>query len=389
MLYLFTVFLLISAIPAFSQTFNLVDFGAVGDGVTNDTNAMLEAIQEVKKAGSGTVYVPEGVYLIWPFELTSNMILYLERDAVLLAPSFENWPMGTLYYVLGDNIHNISILGGGIIDGQGAPWWPYYKNPAIQQYRPILLEILESKDILVRDITLTNSPKYHFIPKTCHNVEVINVTILAPPYPISHNTDGIDPWRSHNVTIRDCFISTGDDNVAVRANSSHILVENCYFGYGHGASVGSLDDGEYVHNVTFRNIVFVNTTNGARIKIVKNSTLTMAEEIVYQNLTMHNVLNSLMIDCDYTRTTPSGKNVDEAEDGNPVVDNVLFENIVSTNTTSPVNFNCNSKMTCKNIQMIDINMSSDNFYCHDASGTQENVTPDYPCLQHQSNGDPI
>ena len=64
--------------------------------------------------------------------------------------------------------------------------------------------------------------------------------------------------------MHDCLFDTGDDNIAAHANNT--LIENCQFGNGHGASIGSLCN-NWLTNITFRNIEFNGTTTGCRIKV--------------------------------------------------------------------------------------------------------------------------
>ncbi|CAL9774828.1 unnamed protein product [Musa acuminata subsp. burmannicoides] len=81
--------------------------------------------------------------------------------------------------------------------------------------RPNLLEIIHSTDIIISNIVFEISPFWNIHPVYCSNVVVRNVTILAPHD--SPNTDGVDPDSSSNVWIEDCYISTGDDLVAMKS----------------------------------------------------------------------------------------------------------------------------------------------------------------------------
>merc|ERR1712204_82236 len=125
--------------------------------------------------------------------------------------------------------------------------------------RPTPIDFKYVKGALIQGITVVNCP-YHCLELYCDNCEIDGITILNPYG--SPNTDGIDVHGTP-FYIHDSYISTGDDNVAVHANST--LVENCHFGTGHGASIGSLSSGWYT-NITFNNIKFNGTRSGARIK---------------------------------------------------------------------------------------------------------------------------
>ncbi|KAK4775036.1 hypothetical protein SAY86_009971 [Trapa natans] len=70
-----------------AAAFNLTDFGAVGDGVTLNTEAFERAVAVIGKLGhrgGGQLNVPPGRWLTAPFNLTSHMTLFLAEGAVIL-----------------------------------------------------------------------------------------------------------------------------------------------------------------------------------------------------------------------------------------------------------------------------------------------------------------
>jgi polygalacturonase len=205
------------------------------------------------------------------------------------------------------NIQNVTIKGKGIIDGNGAPWWAAYTaNNSIS--RPRLIYILYCTNLTLDGITLTNSPSFHFVPNQCKHVIVNNVKILAPS--TSPNTDGIDPSDCDTVSITNCLIDNGDDDIAIKGGRingllstgcSNITVSNCTFLHGHGLSVGSeTDDG--VSNLTVTNCSFTGTTNGIRLKSLSGLGGVM-QQLQYSNITMTNVTNPIVIDLNYNGTS--------------------------------------------------------------------------------------
>ena len=66
------------------NTYNILDFGAVADGVTNNALAIQQAIDEATKLG-GHVIVPAGEFLSGTIVLKSNVDLHLEKGAVLIS----------------------------------------------------------------------------------------------------------------------------------------------------------------------------------------------------------------------------------------------------------------------------------------------------------------
>lgn len=126
--------------PRFPKnTFNIKDFGAVGDAHTKNTKAFAKAIKACVDAGGGRVIVPAGIWLTGPIELKSNLNLHLEQGAVILfSPDFEDYPLARRTWsglaavrctppLHGENLENIAITGPGIIDGSGQAWWPVKK----------------------------------------------------------------------------------------------------------------------------------------------------------------------------------------------------------------------------------------------------------------------
>jgi hypothetical protein len=131
------------------------------------------------------------------------------------------------------------------------------------------------------------------------NINIIGVTLLAPdssdPVNPSHNTDGVD-FAETNALFQDCVISTGDDNIAIGSSGSvskDILVTNCFFGYGHGLSIGSYTS-IGVSNLTVVSCTFSNTGNGIKIKSERNRG-GVVQNCNYCNLRMMNVPGPIQI----------------------------------------------------------------------------------------------
>ena len=116
------------------------DFGAVGDGVADNTKAFNDAIEQCRKNKGGRIIVPAGTYLTGPIHLKSNINLHLEDGAsIVFNDNFEDWPAiksrweGVECYgyspcIYGENLSNVSITGAGTIDGRGQAWWNEFKR---------------------------------------------------------------------------------------------------------------------------------------------------------------------------------------------------------------------------------------------------------------------
>ncbi|XP_078431606.1 pectin lyase-like superfamily protein [Wolffia australiana] len=278
------------------ETISIEEFGGVGDGKTLNTWAFHNAIyriQHQRKRGGTLLYVPPGVWLTGSFNLTSHMTLFLAQGAVIRATQdTANWPLidplpsygrgrelpGGRYASLihGDGLRDVIITGdNGTIDGQGDVWWNMWRQKSLPFTRPHLVELMRSRDIIISNIVLLNSPFWNIHPVYCNNVVVRFVTVLAPRD--SPNTDGVDPDSSNGVCIEDCYISTGDDLVAVKSGwdeygiaygqpSSDITVRRVVGSTPFaGFAVGSETSGG-VENVLVENVTFFDVGVGIHLK---------------------------------------------------------------------------------------------------------------------------
>lgn len=342
------------------SVFDVREFGAAGDGKKLDTPAIQQALDQCGKSGGGTVRFPPGVYLSKPLFLSSKTTLQLDAGAKLIGTdgatdytrSGTNNDRGRsgsfIALINGKNLEDVTIMGNGIIDGSGARWWvpaeaAREKTPGYSMPRPRLISISNSRNVRLQDVTLQNSPSYHFLPAECENVVVSNVTILAPA--LSPNTDAIDPSDCKNVLITKCHIDVGDDNVAIK--SSHkvrgrefacedITVTDCVFLHGHGMSIGSETRGG-VHNVTVRNCIFENTENGIRIKSQRGKG-GLVENINYSDLVMTNVDPAITFTCYYMNNSakdPTQQALPQDDPAKPMTETTpVFRDIHVNNLTA-------------------------------------------------------
>jgi polygalacturonase len=210
----------------------------------------------------------------------------------------------------------VAIRGDGVIDGGGAVWWarfraeraagapqegqPSVTGQAVAHTRPKMILLVGCNKVLIQGVTLKDAPQFHLVPNGCHEVTIEDVQISAPSD--SPNTDGIDPTGSRNVLIRHCTIDVGDDNVSFKSNPKeealeNVLVTDCTFKHGHGASVGS-NVGGGIRNVTVEHCTFEGTDNGIRIKSTRDRG-GVVENIVYRDLKMKNVGTAITINLFY------------------------------------------------------------------------------------------
>ncbi|MES2922338.1 MAG: glycosyl hydrolase family 28 protein [Verrucomicrobiota bacterium] len=313
------LFLLVTSLACAQEVkhFPISDFGAVADGKTINTAAIQKAIDQAAAAGGGVVEIPAGIWRSGSVFLKSGVDLNLAENAVLLGSTniedypkrdtrieghFEPWRMAL---VNAQQMDRVRIGGKGVLDGNGITFWAQFwqrrrENPKctnLEVERPRLMFIDRCKDVRVEGISLTYSGFWNLHVYRCSDVVIEGLTITAPTRHTQHrnymtaeilkgmekdaitrsqpvkdnilgpSTDGIDIDSSQKVTVRKCYISVNDDNIALKGSKGplagedkdsppveDILVEDCEFGDGNGMiTCGS--EATVVRNVTVRNCV--------------------------------------------------------------------------------------------------------------------------------------
>ena len=286
-------------VPVFpGAIFSVVSAGAVGDGQTDNTNAIQKTIQAAAAAQGGTVKIPAAAqpYLCGPITIGSNILLQIEAGAVLqlLPYGAESNRPGTYPWRGGDYANfititgnNVGISGTGAIEGAGAAWWAAFAANSAIPHRPHLIQFTNCNFVLVRDVTLLNSPMFHLSFGATSDVTIEGVTIRAPAN--SLNTDGIDPSGSRYL-IQNCNIATGDDNICLKPQNTFcadITIRNCRFGSGLGLAIGGQTNSG-VDGLTVSYCTFDGTENGLRLKADPTAG-GLVQNVTYSNLLMTNV----------------------------------------------------------------------------------------------------
>ncbi len=335
------------ALPAIPDaTFNITNYGAIGDGVSTNTSAIQAAINAAGSNGGGIVEVPTGVYLSGPFRLTNKINFHINAGAKLLMLPLEKYPGGTSNpetFISGYGLHDIAISGTGTIDGQGSPWWPFARARFAR--RPRMIGLSGCQRVLIEKVTLKNSPMFHIaISGRSSDVTVRGVIIRAPastdPENPSHNTDACDV-SGKNILVQDCDVSVGDDNFTCGGGTSDVLITNCVYGYGHGVSIGSPTSGG-VSNLTVVNCTFNNTEAGIRIKSDRGRGGYL-HDLSYSNLRMTNVGFPILVYATYMATNHEYRDLTDLTPAiaatypsqaiaprTPIYRNITFSNITAT-----------------------------------------------------------
>lgn len=355
-------------------TLNVRDFGAKGDGESDDTVFIQAAIMACPP--QSRVLVPEGTYCISSLFLKDNVALELGKGAVLSAfterskfPVFkgmiqsyneqDEYNLGTwegnplpMYtaIITGVNARNVTIYGQGTIDGNAGfgedNWW---YNPKVMRgaFRPRILFFERCENVVVQGITVRNSPSWNLHPYFSDHLRFLDLKVLNPKD--SPNTDGLDPESCRDVEIAGVYFSLGDDCIAVKSGKIYmgstykrpcedVLIRQCCMRDGHGSVTLGSEMAGGVKNLTVKDCLFLETDRGLRIKTRRGRGKdAVIQGVLFENIYMDNVLSPFVVNCfyfcdpdghsEYVRSKKPGP-VDERL---PEIRSLTFRNIQAVN----------------------------------------------------------
>jgi polygalacturonase len=308
--------------------YNVKAFGAKGDGKALDTGAINKAIDAAAAAGGGTVRFPAGAYLSVSIHLKSNISLYLDQGATIIAadpsngasydaPEPNSWDkyqdFGHSHWhnslIWGENLDNISILGPGLIWGRGLVRSD--KLPEGGADKSISLK--HCRNVIIRDISMLHGGHFAILATGVDNLTIDNVKIDT-------NRDGMDIDACRQVRISNCTVNSPfDDAICLKSSfalgfaraTENVTITNCQVS---GYDEGTLLDGTFQRNepktftrmsptgrikfgtesnggfknITISNCVF-DYSRGLALEMVDGGSL---EDVAITNITMRDIVNS-------------------------------------------------------------------------------------------------
>jgi len=259
--------------------FDVLDFGAVGDGVALDSPAIQRAIDAAAAAGGGARVLLRGGrrYLSGALQLKGGIDFHLADDAVLRVSTKQEDYLSGAAALTARDAHGLRISGTGRIDGRSREfmtgfdaeneWW----RPAA--FRPRLLVLIGCKDLEIRDVLFTQAPSWTIHLVGCERVLIDRVRIdnqLDVP-----NCDGIDPDCCRDVEIRNCHIVCGDDAIVVKATRvgaaygpcANLVVKDCVLEtQDSGLKIGT-ETAQDIHDLRFERCKIVSCCRALCIQL--------------------------------------------------------------------------------------------------------------------------
>jgi len=290
-------------------TYNVCDFGALGDGKTNDALAIQKTIDACTASGGGRVYVPAGkVFYSGTLTLKSNVELFVERGAVITASDKpedytfrvsttalsngrdDPYTSGYGMLITAIRAQNIAITGGGIIDGGGK----HYIDKddgfiySMKSWRPYTLFLLGSSNVTIQDVIIRDGALWTVRLSGCEDVLIQGIRIqndLKLP-----NNDGIDLDRCRNVRILGCHIVSGDDCICLKTcletaewggPCENIVVSGCTLISTSSALIIGAEARSPMRNVIFDSCVISSSHRGLAIHLSEDSDV---ENVIFSNM---------------------------------------------------------------------------------------------------------
>ncbi|KAI0494937.1 hypothetical protein KFK09_025083 [Dendrobium nobile] len=382
--------LMVAVIAGASPIYNVMAYGARGDGKTDDTKAFLNAWKAACADPRNPYFVVTGKggknYLLSKiiFEGPCSSSLKFLISGGLVAPN-RLWTNQIDTWIVFKNIPKITVLGNGLIDGKGSIWWDCLSKNQCRD-APYIMEFMGCDYLRVKNLNLKDSPGKHLVVYKSDYVTLSGLKITSPED--SPNTDGILISDSQHGTISYSTIGVGDDCIAIGPRSYDINVSHITCGPGHGISIGSLGKNgveDNVEGIHISNSHIFNTLTGIRIKTWQGGA-GHAKSISYENINFTSVKAGVIVIDQYYCPELNCPN----KTGNVAISEVSYLGLQGSSVSDvAIKLACSSSMPCRGITMSEVSFTPQQAnirlqsYCINAQGSASgHVTPQTPCLKH-------
>jgi len=419
------------------KTFNVADYGAIGDGKTQATKAIQDAIDAASKAGGGKVVFPAGTYMSGAIFVKSNIELHIGKGVTIRAIQDNKyfprkwtrvagiemkWPAALI------NVYdekNVRITGKGTVDGNGQYWWEkFWGNPRYtggmwgeykakgirwavdydcERVRPVV--IWESEDVLLKDFTIERAGFWTVSLTYSTRVHVNGLVVRNNIGGFGPSSDGIDTDSSKDILVENCDIDCNDDNLCIKAGkdadglrvnrpAENIVYRNCITRAGHGLlTLGSETSGG-MKNIEVYGLEAIGTNIGIRFKSAKVRGGVM-ENIWFHDIKMKKVANPFHFELNWypeysyckipdnipeneikNRWRVLSQRVTPAEKGIPEFKNITLSNIVVEKAKRGFYANAYPEKPIHNIKWENVSVEAEQSgkLSHACNWTMNNVT---------------
>ena len=275
------------------KTFDVLKYGAAGDGKALDTAAIQRAVDEAAAySGKAQVLLRGGhKYLVGTLELKGAIEFHLADDAQILVSTRREDYRGGL--AGSSNADTMAAAAGGVITATGAQGLRISGTGTLQgrakefmtryddkgewwipgAFRPKMFVLTRCRDVEVREITFAEAPNWGLHMLGCEGVLVDGVKVrnlLDVP-----NCDGIDPDHCRDVEIRNCDLVCGDDGVVIKCSKqsedfgpcANIRVHDCTIEtQDAGLKIGTETTSD-IHDVRFERCTIKTASRGLCIQL--------------------------------------------------------------------------------------------------------------------------
>ena len=296
----------------------ITSLGANGDGKTDNTQIIQKAIDDASAGGGGQVIIPAGRFLTGVIHIKSNVGIKLDDDAVLLgsAKRADYGPSDASALIDAVNVHNISVTGNGVIDGQGdelikdiyqmlnagslqdSEWKtynPWHQMRPEERNRPKLIRFLNCENVQVKGITIKNGLCWIQDYRNCTNITIDSIKVESN---IFWNNDGIDFVDCKNATVTNSIFNCDDDGICLKSSDRNSRCENIHIANctvrssASAVKFGTASVGGF-KNITIKDIKVYDTYRSAiAIECVDGGVL---EDIDVRNIKATNTGNAIFV----------------------------------------------------------------------------------------------
>lgn len=320
----------------------VADYGADNTGAKYATISIQNAINACN-AGD-TLLIPPGKYLLNNgLTLKSDITVNLASNALLQANTDGIWVNNRSHIISGKGIHNVTIEGGGGIDGGGLV---YTRSKGTEPGRGI--QIVESSNITLRNVQVSNIPTFGVDFQKSENLTIDSVTIRGRGFDNLHgSSDGMDIEGCAHVHIANCNIEVGDDGLCLKSSVEQypchdIRIRNCTLASTCNAFKIGTDTGADVYDVVAEDVIVNKHSNPGRGNPISSGDCIAAialesndhhrtHDITCRNFTINSCYCPIYLELQNRQSKERG------EMGN--LDNIVIENLNCVKALQPIIFN--------------------------------------------------